>query len=267
MQITVHGQNFTQVRGVLFGGAQGTRCGSSRRDVHRSGPVPRLRHRARPRLDRHRCLDPHEGQHVHLHPADDDEPDPGLRTDGARRNSAYQRGPRPPSRRLRGARRAWVVGGDGDDGPAPGPFVARPALLVGRGQRLGPTTGVCSHNGGDLDCHIVGFDCSGLAMYAWWPYRHLAHYAATQYSRPAGSTRRSVSSCRVTWCSSPAPSRRHQSRRRVRGQGHGHPGRGERHAGQAVRAQRRHRQQRHLPRRHPPGLDGPPGPRCRRCRR
>ena len=49
----------------------------------------------------------------------------------------------------------------------------------GNGRR--PTTGVCAHNGGDLDCHIVGFDCSGLTLYSWWPYIHLAHYAATQH--------------------------------------------------------------------------------------
>ena len=51
------------------------------------------------------------------------------------------------------------------------------------GNGYGPTTGVCAHNGGDLDCYIVGFDCSGLAMYAWSPYRQLAHFAATQHSR------------------------------------------------------------------------------------
>ncbi|MGN6609374.1 MAG: IPT/TIG domain-containing protein [Jatrophihabitans sp.] len=40
--------------------------------------------------------------------------------------------------------------------------------------------GVCAHNGGDLDCHVSGFDCSGLTLYAWAPYKSLAHYAATQ---------------------------------------------------------------------------------------
>ena len=48
------------------------------------------------------------------------------------------------------------------------------------GNGSGPTRGVCVHNGGDLDCHVVGFDCSGLALYAWSPYRSLAHFAATQ---------------------------------------------------------------------------------------
>lgn len=49
------------------------------------------------------------------------------------------------------------------------------------GNAKGPSTGVCAHNGGDYDCHIVGFDCSGLTLYSWAPYEHLAHYAATQH--------------------------------------------------------------------------------------
>jgi cell wall-associated NlpC family hydrolase len=51
------------------------------------------------------------------------------------------------------------------------------------GNSRGPTLGVCAHNGGDLDCHVVGFDCSGLTLYAWAPYEQLVHYAATQHSR------------------------------------------------------------------------------------
>jgi len=49
------------------------------------------------------------------------------------------------------------------------------------GNAGGPTHGVCEHNGGDLDCHVIGFDCSGLALYAWAPYQPLDHYAATQH--------------------------------------------------------------------------------------
>lgn len=49
------------------------------------------------------------------------------------------------------------------------------------GNGRGPTPGVCEHNGGDLDCHVIGFDCSGLALYAWSPYETLVHYAATQH--------------------------------------------------------------------------------------
>ena len=51
------------------------------------------------------------------------------------------------------------------------------------GNSSGPTPGVCAHNGGDLDCHVVGFDCSGLSLYAWSPYEQLVHYAATQYGQ------------------------------------------------------------------------------------
>jgi cell wall-associated NlpC family hydrolase len=53
------------------------------------------------------------------------------------------------------------------------------------GNGYGPTRGVCAHNGGDMDCHVVGFDCSGLSLYAWAPYEQLIHYAATQH-RQAG---------------------------------------------------------------------------------
>ena len=38
------------------------------------------------------------------------------------------------------------------------------------GSPTGPTTGQCSSDPGDLgwnDCHIVGFDCSGLMLYMW----------------------------------------------------------------------------------------------------
>ena len=50
------------------------------------------------------------------------------------------------------------------------------------GNGAGPTAGVCAHNGGDQDCHVIGFDCSGLALYSWWPYEHLPHYAAYQHA-------------------------------------------------------------------------------------
>jgi len=50
----------------------------------------------------------------------------------------------------------------------------------------GPTYGVCGPDGAQNDCHVYGFDCSGLVMYAWAPYAHYDHYAATQYSQ-AGS--------------------------------------------------------------------------------
>jgi cell wall-associated NlpC family hydrolase len=49
----------------------------------------------------------------------------------------------------------------------------------------GPSYGVCdSSNGAPNDCNVRGYDCSGLAMYAWG--QSWDHYAATQY-RQAGS--------------------------------------------------------------------------------
>jgi cell wall-associated NlpC family hydrolase len=50
------------------------------------------------------------------------------------------------------------------------------------GNASGPTKGVCAGDGAFNDCHIVGFDCSGLAMYGWGPYLSMPHYAASQYS-------------------------------------------------------------------------------------
>jgi cell wall-associated NlpC family hydrolase len=49
------------------------------------------------------------------------------------------------------------------------------------GNAGGPTRGVCAGDGAWNDCNVVGFDCSGLVMYAWGPYLSLDHYAATQY--------------------------------------------------------------------------------------
>jgi cell wall-associated NlpC family hydrolase len=49
----------------------------------------------------------------------------------------------------------------------------------------GPSYGVCDgSNGAPNDCHVRGYDCSGLVLYAWGHY--WAHYAATQYTQ-AGS--------------------------------------------------------------------------------
>lgn len=72
--------------------------------------------------------------------------------------------------------------------PAMGRTVVERALLyIGTnyawagGNADGPTTGVCAAGNAQLDCHYVGFDCSGLALYAWAPYLSMAHFAATQY--------------------------------------------------------------------------------------
>lgn len=51
------------------------------------------------------------------------------------------------------------------------------------GNAGGPTYGVCAGDGAWNDCHIVGFDCSGLSLYAWAPFTSLAHYTVTQYNQ------------------------------------------------------------------------------------
>jgi len=50
------------------------------------------------------------------------------------------------------------------------------------GGTAGPSRGICAKGDAQLDCHKVGFDCSGLTMYGWGPYLSMPHYAATQYS-------------------------------------------------------------------------------------
>jgi peptidoglycan DL-endopeptidase RipA len=50
------------------------------------------------------------------------------------------------------------------------------------GNSFGPTFGVCdASNGAPNDCHVFGFDCSGLAMYGWGPFLTMPHFAAAQY--------------------------------------------------------------------------------------
>lgn len=50
------------------------------------------------------------------------------------------------------------------------------------GNSWGPTYGVCDpRNGAPNDCHVYGYDCSGLMMYGWGPYLSMPHYAASQY--------------------------------------------------------------------------------------
>jgi cell wall-associated NlpC family hydrolase len=65
------------------------------------------------------------------------------------------------------------------------------------GNSGGPTYGVCDpSNGAPNDCNVYGFDCSGLAMYAWGPFISLPHYAAAQYFA-AGSYHPSASRLRA----------------------------------------------------------------------
>lgn len=64
------------------------------------------------------------------------------------------------------------------------------------GNSNGPTYGVCAGDGAWNDCHIRGFDCSGLTLYAWAPYISLDHYSSTQYYQ-AGSMHPSTSQLRA----------------------------------------------------------------------
>ena len=52
------------------------------------------------------------------------------------------------------------------------------------GSYTGPTLGVCGPDGAQNDCHTVGFDCSGLVMYAAYQASggrlRLVHYGQTE---------------------------------------------------------------------------------------
>ena len=50
----------------------------------------------------------------------------------------------------------------------------------------GPGRGVCAGDGAFNDCNVIGFDCSGLSMFAWAPYISMPHYAASQYGMAGG---------------------------------------------------------------------------------
>jgi cell wall-associated NlpC family hydrolase len=79
-------------------------------------------------------------------------------------------------------------------GAPPGSFAAReiafataqigiPYAFAG-GNYTGPTYGVCTNDEGWNDCHIIGFDCSGLVMFAAYQASNgrlrLDHFADTQ---------------------------------------------------------------------------------------
>jgi cell wall-associated NlpC family hydrolase len=77
------------------------------------------------------------------------------------------------------------------------------------GNAYGPTYGVCAGDGAFNDCHVKGFDCSGLSLYAWAPYISLDHYAAAQYWQ-AGRIHPATSQLRpgdlTFWSSNGSPS-------------------------------------------------------------
>ena len=50
----------------------------------------------------------------------------------------------------------------------------------GGGSDTGPTLGICGPDGAENDCHIVGYDCSGLMMYVWAQVGiQIGHYTQT----------------------------------------------------------------------------------------
>ena len=59
------------------------------------------------------------------------------------------------------------------------------------GNASGPTYGVCAGDGAYNDCHVRGFDCSGLTLYGWAPYESFPHFSVTQYN--VGSVHPSIS--------------------------------------------------------------------------
>lgn len=60
-------------------------------------------------------------------------------------------------------------------------WIGTPYAWAG-GNAAGPTRGVCAGGDAAEDCHVVGFDCSGLALYGWAPYVSMPHLASTQYT-------------------------------------------------------------------------------------
>ena len=60
-------------------------------------------------------------------------------------------------------------------------YLGTPYAWAG-GSPSGPTTGVCAAGAAKHDCQLTGFDCSGLALYAWAPYRRLPHYSGAQHT-------------------------------------------------------------------------------------
>lgn len=179
-RITVHGDNFVQVRKVLFGRSAGWGVevlSPSTLTVfeprHGYGPV-----HVRVRTAAGRSAATTHDRFTFTRPTMDSPIQGGLTARQERRISARVRAEHHGVA-IAPAAHHWT------------PAMATTALRRARswlglpyawdgGTFTGPSRGLCVHTGSDLDCHIVGFDCSGLTLYAWGPYEHLVHYAATQ---------------------------------------------------------------------------------------
>ena len=179
-RITVHGSNFSDVRQVRFGSVPGWGLevvSPSRLTVveprHRYGSV-----HVRVRTGAGRSTATLHDRFTFTRPTMDSPIQGGLTAHQERRISARVRADHHGVATAPAAHH-WT------------PEMATTALRRARswlglpyswdgGTFTGPSRGLCVHTGSDLDCHIVGFDCSGLTLYAWGPYEHLVHYAATQ---------------------------------------------------------------------------------------
>jgi cell wall-associated NlpC family hydrolase len=101
-------------------------------------------------------------------------------------------GPQSPAAEVANAEACMSGSGQTCASVSPPPSSARAAVVLARahsmlgkpycwaaGDASGPTHG---SGGAGCDGSAIGFDCSGLALYAWAPYATLAHYTGDQIS-------------------------------------------------------------------------------------
>ncbi|MHA3702306.1 NlpC/P60 family protein [Jatrophihabitans sp. YIM 134969] len=65
-------------------------------------------------------------------------------------------------------------------------WLGQPYAFAG-GNTNGPTYGVCQSGAAWNDCHVYGFDCSGLVLYAWAPWTYMPHYTVAMWSQMSGN--------------------------------------------------------------------------------
>ena len=46
---------------------------------------------------------------------------------------------------------------------------------------------MCQSGAAWNDCHVNGFDCSGLVLYAWAPFTYMAHYTVQMWQDMLGN--------------------------------------------------------------------------------